>query len=253
MQLGLILLLVDVICVVHAAKTGRFWPWGALILALPGFGALAYFLMEILPEWMGSPQGQRARERVVSRLDPDKQYRLLTDQLEIADTIANRAALAEECLDLEKFDEAQRHYEHVLALPMGDEAAYMLGKARAQFGLGHAQDTVATLDELRARWPDYQSAEGHLLYARALEEMGRSEDALFEYQAVTNYYPGAEARVRYALLLDKLGQHAEAKAVLTEVLARYKRSPRYVRRMQSEWIARAEKALRDRAETLHRT
>lgn len=253
MQLGLILLLVDVICVVHAAKTGRFWPWGALILALPGFGALAYFLMEILPEWMGSPQGQRARERVVSRLDPDKQYRLLTDQLEITDTIANRAALAEECLELEKFDEAQRHYEHILALPMGDEAAYMLGKARAQFGLRHAQGTVATLDELRARWPDYQSAEGHLLYARALEEMGRSEDALFEYQAVTNYYPGAEARVRYALLLDKLGQHAEAKAVLTEVLARYKRSPRYVRRMQSEWIARAEKALRDRAETLHRT
>jgi hypothetical protein len=46
MQLGLILVLVDVLCVVHAAKTGRFWPWGALILALPGFGALAYFLME---------------------------------------------------------------------------------------------------------------------------------------------------------------------------------------------------------------
>jgi hypothetical protein len=36
MQLGLILVLVDVLCVVHAAKTGRFWPWGAVILAVPG-------------------------------------------------------------------------------------------------------------------------------------------------------------------------------------------------------------------------
>lgn len=248
MQFGIILVLVDVLCVVHAAKTGRFWPWGAVVLALPGFGALAYFLMEILPEWLGTPQGQLARHHVAKTLDPGKHYRMLSDQLEVADTIANRAALAEECLQLGKFEEAQRHYEHVLTLPMGDEPAYALGKARAQFGLGHAGETIATLDDLRARWPDYQSAEGHLLYARALEDSGRTDEALFEYQAVAQYYSGAEARVRYALLLDKLGRHAEAKTVLTEVLARYKRVPRYVRRMQSEWITRAEKALRDRVD-----
>jgi hypothetical protein len=249
MQIGLLLVLVDVLCVVHAAKTGRFWPWGAVILAVPGFGALAYFLMEILPEWLGTPQGQLARHRVSKTLDPAKHYRMLSDQLEVTDTIANRVALAEECLELEKFEEALRHYDHVLTLPMGDEAIYALGKARAQFGFGQSDEAIATLDGLRMRWPDYQSAEGHLLYARALEENGRIEDALFEYQAVANYFSGAEARVRYGLLLDKAGRQAEAKAVLSEVLARYKRSPRYVRRMQSEWIARAQKALRDRVKT----
>lgn len=249
MQIGFLLVLLDVLCVVHAAKTGRFWPWGAVILAVPGFGALAYFLMEILPEWLGTPQGQLVRHRVSKTLDPAKHYRMLSDQLEVTDTIANRVALAEECLELEKFEEALRHYDHVLALPMGDEAVYALGKARAQFGLGQSDEAIATLDGLRMRWPDYQSAEGHLLYARALEENGRIEDALFEYQAVANYFSGAEARVRYGLLLDKAGRQAEAKAVLSEVLARYKRSPRYVRRMQSEWIARAQKALRDRVKT----
>jgi hypothetical protein len=249
MQIGFLLVLLDVLCVVHAAKTGRFWPWGAVILAVPGFGALAYFLMEILPEWLGTPQGQLVRHRVSKTLDPAKHYRMLSDQLEVTDTIANRVALAEECLELEKFEEALRHYDHVLALPMGDEAVYALGKARAQFGLGQSDEAIATLDGLRMRRPDYQSAEGHLLYARALEENGRIEDALFEYQAVANYFSGAEARVRYGLLLDKAGRQAEAKAVLSEVLARYKRSPRYVRRMQSEWIARAQKALRDRVKT----
>lgn len=248
MQLGIILVLVDVLCVVHAAKSGKFWPWGAVILALPGFGAVAYFIMEILPDWLGTPQGQLARHRVAKTLNPGKHYRMLSDQLEVADTIANRVALAEECLQLGKFEEAQGHYEHVLALPMGDEPAYALGKARAQFGLDRASETVATLDQLRARWSDYQSAEGHLLYARALEESGRGDEALFEYQAVAQYYTGAEARVRYALLLDKLGRHAEAKAALTEVLARYKRVPGYVRRMQAEWITRAEKALRDQVD-----
>jgi hypothetical protein len=196
-------------------------------------------LVELLPEWFGSAQGQHARRRVVSTLDPEKRYRLLTDQLEVADTIANRAALADECLTLGKFAEAEGHYEHVLALPMGDDAVYALGKARAQFGLGHPQDAVATLEDLRVRWPDYQSADGHLLYARALEDSGHTEGALFEYQAVANYYPGAEARARYGLLLDKAGRRAEAKVVFTELLTQLKRAPKYVRRVQAEWIALA--------------
>jgi len=247
MPLGLILLLVDVALIVHAAKTGRFWPWGFVILFVPGFGALAYVLVELLPEWFGSVQGQQAQRRVVSTLDPSRRYRALTDQLEVADTIANRAALAEECLTLGKFEEAERHYRHVLALPLGDDAIYALGKARAQFGGGHAQEAVATLDELRRRWPDYQSPDGHLLYARALEASGHIEEALSEYQAVANYYPGAEARVRYGLLLEEAGRSAEAKAVLAEVLVQLKRAPKYVQQAQAEWIALAEKALRGRA------
>jgi hypothetical protein len=91
---------------------------------------------------------------------------------------------------------------------------------------------------------DYQSAEAHLLYARVLEEGGRTDDALYEYQALANYYPGAEARVRYGLLLDKAGRQNEAKAVFNEVLTQLKRAPKYVRRVQAEWIALAEKALR---------
>jgi hypothetical protein len=244
MQFGLILLLIDVVLIVHAAKTGRFFPWGFVILFLPGFGALAYVLFELLPEWFGSVQGQRARRQVAGRLDPAKRYRQLTDQLDVADTIANRAALAEECLHLGKFEEAERQYAHILALPTGDEPTYALGKARAQFGRGEPQEAVATLDDLRARWPDYQSAEGHLLYARALEQSGRLEEALAEYQALANYYPGAEARVRYGLLLERTGRHAEAQAVFADVLARLKRAPKYVRRAQGEWIALAEKALR---------
>jgi hypothetical protein len=244
MPFGIILLAINVVFIVHAAKTGRFWPWGYVILFLPGFGALAYIVVELLPEWFGSAQGQHARRRVVSTLDPEKRYRTLTDQLDVADTIANRGALADECLTLGKFGEALHHYDRILALPMGDDAVYALGKARAQFGLGHPQEAVAMLDELRQRWPDYQSAEAHLLYARALEDSGRAGDALFEFQALANYYPGAEARVRYGLLLDKAGRQAEAKDVLVDVLARLKRAPKYVRRAQAEWISLAEKALR---------
>src|SRR5260370_38358651 len=88
MQFGLIILLIQVVLIVHAAKTGRFWPWGYVILFLPGFGALAYVLVELLPAWFGSGQGQHAGKRVVSTPDPGKRYRLPTDQLDSTNTIA---------------------------------------------------------------------------------------------------------------------------------------------------------------------
>jgi hypothetical protein len=151
MQFGLILLLVEVALIVHAAKTGRFLPWGLIIFFIPGFGAIAYVLFELVPEWFGSVQGQQARRRVVNTLDPGKRYRVLSDQLEVTDTIANRAALAEECLALGKFDEALQHYEHILALPMGDDAICPRQGARpirsrtAAGGGGHARRPARTL------------------------------------------------------------------------------------------------------------
>lgn len=245
MPFALLLLIVNVVLVVHAAKTGRFSPWGYVIILLPGVGALAYVLAELLPAWFASAHGQRAQQRVTNALDPERRYREFSDQLAITDTIANRAALAEECLDLGKFSEAEGHYSAIMARPMGDEPAYMLGRARAEFGLGQPQAAVVTLDDLRARWPDFQSADGHLLYVRALEEAGRLQDAVDEYKALSVYYPGAEARVRYALLLQRLGRDNEARMLLNELLAQMRRAPGYVRKVQADWIAAAEKALRD--------
>jgi hypothetical protein len=244
MPLAVILIVINITLVIHAAKTGRFSPWGFIILMIPGFGALAYVLVELLPEWFGSAQGRGARRRLVSTLGPQRQYRELGDRLAVADTVANREALAEQCLALGKFEEAEQHFDEILKRPLGKEPIYFLGLARAQFGLGRPSDAIVTLDDLKTRWPNYQSNEGHLLYARALEESGRDDEAIEEYKVLAGCYPGAEARVRYGLLLDRLGRRTEAKAVLSDVLNHMKRAPKYVRKVQAEWIAAAEKALR---------
>ena len=244
MPLALILGVLDVILVVHAAKTGRFSPWAYVILLIPVFGALAYVAVELVPEWFGGVQGQKARKRFVTTLDPERRYRALVDELAITDTIANREALAAECLALGKFEEAKRHFDEIVARPLGEEPVYFLGRARAEFGLGRPADAIATLDDLRRRWPDYQSADGHLLYARSLEGAGRTEEALAEFKALADYFPGAEARVRYGMLLGRLGREAEARRVLTDVLTHMRRAPKYVRKVQAEWIGLAEKALR---------
>jgi hypothetical protein len=169
---------------------------------------------------------------------------MLKEWVEVADTIANRAALAEECLALGRYREAEQHYDAIHAKPMGDQPRTTLGQARANFGEGRFAQTVALLEELRQRWPDFESAEGHLLYARALQETGRMMEAADEYRSVSTYYAGAEPRVRYGLALRQLGREVDAREVLSDVVKQIELSPRYVRKAQAEWLAMARQALK---------
>jgi len=51
-----------------------------------------------------------------------------------------------------------------------------------------------------------------------LEESGREAEALDEYRVLVDYYPGAEARVRFAMLLQQMGRAEEARRLCADVL-----------------------------------
>src|SRR5258705_1271727 len=241
MPVALVVLLLDITLIYHASRTGRLQPWAFIILMVPLVGALAYIAVELIPEWFGSPGAQQARRRVAAKLDPEKRYRELSDRLLDADTIANRAAFAAECLAVGRFDEAERHYDHILSLPMGDDPIYALGKAKTQFGAKRPSDAIVTLDSLQAHWPGFQSPEGHLLYARALAGAGRVDEALEEFSALLAYSPSAEARVRYGMLLMLVGRTGEARGIFNELLLQMKRAPRHAPDMQADLLSIAEK------------
>ena len=241
MPIAVLLLALDLVLIIHTVKTGRFSPWAYIILMLPGFGSAAYIIVELAPEWLGSYKGQKFQNQVGRTLRPTKRYQQLVDNLAIADTIANRSALAEECRTIGKHDEALNLYNSILEKPLGDDPKFVVGKAQALFDLGRPADAAETLDELKRSWPDYQSSSAHLLYARALEGAGATERALGEYQAVAAYYPGAEPRVRQAALLMASGRADEGRAIAGEVVQRLRRAPAHVRRSQAEWLASARK------------
>ena len=244
LPIGLIVTVIDIALIVHAAKTGRFMPWGFIILFLPGIGALAYVVVEIVPQWLGSAGVRRAGQNLAAALDPERRYREAKEQLAIVDTIANRAALAEAALSLGKFDEARALYAAIVVQPLGDEPSFMLGRARAEFGLGEAATALATLAELKTHWPQYQAPDADLLYGRALEAAGRVDEALAAYAAVAGAYPGQEPRLRRAELLIRLGRGEEGRALAAEIARDLRRSPPHVRRAQSRWLAAADKLAR---------
>ncbi|WP_158807312.1 hypothetical protein [Beijerinckia sp. L45] len=211
---------------------------------LPGFGVAAYLIFEVLPEWRRAPGVRKTQGQLTRAIDPTRRYRSLVDALDASNTIGNRLALADECLALRRFDEALVLYDGIIASPQGDEPVYYLGKAKAQFALGKAAEALTTLDTLKQHWPAYRSQDGHLLYARALENLGRLDEALGEYAGLSRYYPGPEPRIRQMRLLDQIGRKEEAYQIANDVVANLTRAPAFARKQQAEWFSAAKDYLR---------
>ncbi|WP_053080420.1 hypothetical protein [Methylobacterium variabile] len=182
---------------VHAAKTGRFSPWGWIIVMLPPLGGVAYVLVELLPELLGPPRGQKTQREVARRANPEKTYRILRDRLPDADTVAKRVRLAEECT-AQVAGGLRAVRTRSFAGSNGDEPTFHVGRAKADLELGRAADALAGVDALKRREPDYESARGNMLYARALAGIGRTDEARARARAQASRRVGPRGRERAA-------------------------------------------------------
>jgi hypothetical protein len=233
--LFLAVILIQVTFIVHAVRTGRQQPWVLVLLLLPGLGSLAYFLVEILPELAQTRRGRRVAGDMQTILDPDREYRERKAQVELSGTPAAKAALADECLRKQMYDDAAALYRSALAGHYSDDPNLLLGFARVLIEKGDFADCQQALDHLRAKNPEFSSQDGHLIYARALEGQGKNDEAASEYEAVSGYFAGFEAKVRYGLFLQKLGRVDKARELLTGVVNAFKSQPRHAQDLNRDW------------------
>ena len=241
--IGGLSLIIQIACAIHAIRSGREMYWLYIIMFLPGVGCAIYFFTQILPEMQNDYTVRKAGNRLLKAIDPERELRRRKDELDIADTVENRVKLADECIEAGLHSEAIPLLQHCLNNGHDDPDIF-LKLAQAQFGSGQHQACINTLDRLIKENPNLRSHEGHLLYARSLEALGNTAQALEEYQALTASFPGEEARWHYAELLLSLGQTDKAQQVLQEMLLRTKRAPKYYRHKEQEWVKHAEQALK---------
>ena len=239
--LGVLLVLVQLGFAVHAVKTGKDPIWLWIIILAPGLGCLIYVFTQIAPEAAGSRTAQRARSGLVKAVDPKRALRRRMELLELSNTVENRVALAEECLEAGLYGDAVTLLKESLVGMHSTDPGIMEKLAVAHFENAAPDLAAQTLDELIASNPDYKSPDGHLLYARALEAQGKTQEALKEYAVLRESYPGEEARVRYGQLLQKSGQTALASEVFRESVTRARRAPKSYRAKEREWLQIAER------------
>ena len=230
--------------IVHVLRTGRPIFWAFVIFFAPMIGALVYFFVELLPELRGHPQARTALRGIRKTLDPDADIRKLQKQHHLSGSVDAARHLADELIANGRFNEAIDHYQSVLKGMYEHDPNLLLGLAEAQFGSGDSTASKATLERLAAENPDFKSADGHLLYARSLEECGEMPAALEEYEAASAYYAGAEAKCRFATLLEQEGQVERALELFQDIVESAELAPRHYRRAQHEWIAIAKDAVK---------
>ncbi len=238
-------LLIDALCVGHIFRTGRSLLWMLPIIVFPLLGAIGYFFLAILPDMLGSSGARRFADNMLSAADPGRGYREKKRAVERVGSADSKRALAEECLRMGRFADAVELYESAMDGPLGaSDPALLKGLARARMLSGDGAGAEAAFVTLKQTDPNAFDADAELDYARALALQGKSDAAIRQYESVTARYPGEEARCRFALLLEDMGQQARAQALFREIIASVKGAPRYYRSRQGEWVRIAKQHLK---------
>jgi hypothetical protein len=234
---------IQLVLIIHVLKTGRERYWILMLLFLPLIGGIAYLVVELIPEFSRSIKGQKASHGVKRLINPAGDIRRYTSAWEHSPNVENGRQLATALLEAGKTEEASRVIDTALSGFFKTDPTLLLLKARAQFKQDQFSECVHTLDELRDHHPDLRDAEGHLLYARALEGDGKLQRAIDEYRAVAGYYPGARARYQLALAISKTGDSKQAIEQLETLLQDAEHAPRHFRQHEKQWLVKARRDL----------
>lgn len=241
---GIPFLLFELLCIVHAVRNGNVFPWIYVMVFLPMVGCIAYVLIVILPEMSRSRGAAQLQANARAVIDPHRTLRQAHRAAEMVGSVDAKRALAEEYAARGAYSDAIEIYRDAAQGQFKDDPALLMGLARTQFLGNDYIGAIATLDALQAADPNFISAEGHMLYARALEALGRDADAIAEYRRLVPYFAGEEARARLAMALDRTGQRDEAQTLYAQIVKFLDGAPSHYRKAQKEWGAIAKNALR---------
>jgi len=243
LPVSILSLLIQAALIVHVIRTGRNTLWILAIGLLPGIGSLAYLVAEVLPDLFGGRTARRTKAGIGRMIDPNRDLRRATAEVEISGNVDARRRLGEELYQRAQYEEAIDVYRGGLKGIFEHDPTLLLGRARAQFGKEDFTAARATLELLAQHNPEFKSADAQLLYARTLEAQDALEEAEREYAIIAPGFPGAEARLRYGLLLKRRGKLQEAQRVLKDLLDGAKLGPAHYRRAQAQWLDRARREL----------
>ncbi len=228
-------LLLQAIAILHFVRRRPDTYWLFIILMGGAIGALAYVVIEIIPD-AGLLRGAYQvfpRRRRINQLEG-----LIVDN----PSIGNYEELGDLCLDDGQFARARDCFDRVIAKSDSIDPFYR--RALCALALNDFAAAAADLDDVVAREPkyDYQRAAG--LHAHALAQTGdrRKADALFA--DVTQTSTLSETQYNYACFLAEEGRAPEAREWVERILRKKATMPDYIRRRERPWFRKARALLK---------
>ncbi len=236
-------LLMQVALAMHVIRNGKDRYWVYIILIFPMVGCLIYFLMEVLPDLKHSRQLDKAGSIVLDAIKPDRHLRFWQDQVEMTPSLKNKNELAKTYMNSGMFNDALTLYRECLTGIHETDPSIIEGICLACFFQGDYESALINLKHLKKIQKDKNNHEFDLFYARSLENLGRTDEALEAYQSIQRSFTGEEARCRYAYLLQSVGRYDEAKIIYQDILKNVRLSAGYYKKTQKPWIQMAKKGI----------
>lgn len=246
-------LLISLAVAYHAIRNGKspMWLMGLALgsFLYPPLGTIAvwlgYLFFAVIPDLLRSNSARRLADNMVNVADPGRAYREKKRNVELVGSVDSKRDLAEECIRTGRYADAIELYESAMQGPLGDsDPALLKGLGRARMLSGEGAAAEALFVKLKTEDPAAFDADAELDYARALALQNKNDEAVAQYEKVVARYPGEEARARFGLLLESMGQTQRAQALFAEILASVKGAPSYYRSRQKEWTAIAKQRVR---------
>jgi hypothetical protein len=214
-------------------RPDTYWLW--IILMFGGFGALAYIVIEVIPDF----GLLRSSFQVFPRR---KRIKALEGMIVDNPSIGNYEELGDLYLDDKQYVKARECFDKVLAREESIDPLYR--RALVAIALNDFPAAVADLEKVTARDPkyDYQRAAG--LQALALAKVGERDKAAALFADVTTTSTLSETQYNYASLLAETGRGTEAREWAERILRKKATMPEYIRRRERPWFRKTKALLK---------
>jgi len=206
-----------------------FWLWIIIIGGI--IGALAYFLIEGLPDLANvqrTLRGPSRRKRIHA-------LRALVIQNPSA---GNYEELGELLLDDRHYREAKDAFDRALSART-DSIDPFYRRGIAEFQLRDDEAAVTDLRRVTSADWKYDFSKAACLLGQALARLNRTEEAMTVFDKLVQTATGAEPLVAAAEFFADHGRQAEALEIATGIAMRDATMPRYQKRRDRVWLRKA--------------
>jgi hypothetical protein len=233
-----LIILAQIFCVVHAMKKGKK-DWIYIIIFLPAVGVIAYFIREILPEINRGEFTANLQNLFLLNHSINEWER----RVRIADTVTNKLQLADAYAQQKQYAKAIALAESCQVGHHANDVGIIQRLARLYFYNEQYGESIASFKKLLSQKNLMNNQGDELLYARALEGNTELERAEEEYKKVIRIHHSLEAMYYYGLMLKEQRRNKEAAAQFQAVRDEIELHPRYVRRMNTQWVRLSKKEM----------
>ena len=226
--------ILQVLAIIHfiRRRPDNIWLW--VIIFLGPVGALAYIVMEIVPDLAllrQSLDGFGRRKRIG----------MLEALVRQNPSFGNYEELGDLYLEEGKFSRAREYYDKAVQLrPDSIDALY--GRGVAEIQLGDFAGAARDLEPVVASDPKHDIHRAIGLLAHAYAKTGQPDKADQLFQQATAISTHSETYLNYATFLASRQRSDEARQWAQAILAKKPTMPRYLQRRQRPWF-RGAKAL----------